>query len=123
MYDFFRDQGSAIAGAATLLVALVSFLLVRATKRLWVASEAEIKVLINSERPWVGPLTVYGPETLSPGENVAASVYVIILNTGRVPAQQMKAHFDGLILVHRCNRMIQSIRVRPRQVAVSSRRR
>jgi hypothetical protein len=100
-----------VTAVATVAVAFFTQRLYRATNRLWEAGQEQTKVaiaaanaaersaatLVDNERPWVGPKTVAGPPTLSASNLLAETVYVVIVNTGRMPAQQMKARFEGYI--------------------------
>ena len=99
----------AVTAGATVAVALFITRLYRATNRLWEASLGQIKVAIMAanaaeisakaliERPWVGPLEVACDPPLSAGNDIAKSVRVVIVNTGRMPAQKMRARFEGYI--------------------------
>jgi hypothetical protein len=100
-----------VTAAATIAVAAFTCCLYRATNRLWEAGGEQIKVatkaanaaetaaktLVDNERPWVGPRTVACAPPLSAGNDIAKSVCVVIVNTGRMPAQKMRARFEGYI--------------------------
>jgi hypothetical protein len=54
-------------------------------------------ILAQSERPWVGPVTVANPGAELPvGQEMKSCV--VIRNTGRTPALGMRVAHDGVIL-------------------------
>jgi|SRR5262245_22998857 len=59
------------------------------------AANLNAMAVINSERPWVGPMTV-SPEFVA--NNSAIKAWAIIKNTGRTPALFMRAVFRPVIL-------------------------
>ena len=96
---FVHKNEGAITALATLLIAIFTLTLWRATDKMWKASQDQIElsrdVFVATERPWVGPRTV-GAEQIAPNHPITA--WVVIENTGRSPAREMRVHFQGDIL-------------------------
>jgi len=70
------------------VLAFVTFLLVRATIRLWNAT-------VENERPWVGPITANCDQIIV-GQPSRGTI--VIKNTGRSPALRMRVAHRGIIL-------------------------
>lgn len=70
------------------VLAFVTFLLVRATIRLWNAT-------VENERPWVGPITVNCDQIIVGRPSRGT---IVIKNTGRSPALRMRVAHRGIIL-------------------------
>jgi hypothetical protein len=57
--------------------------------------KASHEIFVATDRPWVGPRTV-GAEQIAPNQFITA--WVVIENSGRSPAREMRVHFRGDIL-------------------------
>jgi hypothetical protein len=83
---FMNKNEGFVVGSFTGLLVLVTGWLVWATVKLWKAS-------IEADRPWVGTVTV-GPDS----ERNPLRAEIVIRNTGRTPALQMRVAHRGVLL-------------------------
>jgi hypothetical protein len=85
--------------AAITTIAVFTYKLNKSIDKLWQSSKAQIDlsrdILLATERPWVGPRTI-DAEPTNPNEPITA--WVVIENTGRSPAREMRVDFQGHIL-------------------------
>jgi hypothetical protein len=91
-----NDNEGFFVGLFTGLLVFVTGVLVWATMKLWNAT-------IQADRPWVGTVTV-GPDR----ERNPLAAEIVIRNTGRSPALQMRVAHRGVLLGRALSRSFQT---------------
>jgi hypothetical protein len=87
--EFIHHTHGVWTALATAFIAWFTWTLRNSTDRLW-------KTTVEAERPWVGPITVSCDPPLTAGQIINAMV--VIRNTGRTPALEMRVGHMGVIL-------------------------
>jgi hypothetical protein len=115
----FDHPNEFLTAVSTIVVAIFTCVLARSTKRLWIttrdsaqAQSADMRVsiaaaedaaraanrtaqaLIDAERPWIGLVTTHKVQV---GPNIEPRAEVVIKNTGRTPARNLRVAFVGAI--------------------------